>query len=298
VAGIFRAKGRPSTDPLIVHVTGIDEVPLVCVEVPPLARELAAKFWPGPLTLILRRGPAIPPSVSAGLDTVAVRAPDHPVAQALLQAVGAPIAAPSANLFARPSPTTAAHVLADLAGRVDLILDGGPTPIGVESTVLDLTAEVPTVLRPGGVPIEALEAVLPAVAFRPRHLPLDAEAAGSPGMLLKHYSPRAEMWLFAGADGVGEKMLTAAGRALREGRRVGALAYADEATRWRELGAEVFELGAASEPEQAARLLFAGLRELDGRGVDVIVASGPARGGLGEAVWDRLFRAAEGRLAG
>src|SRR5690606_20311931 len=127
-----------------------------------------------------------------------------------------------------------------------------------------------TVLRPGGVPIEALEAVLPAVAFRPRHLSLNAEAAFSPGMLLKHYSPRAEMWLFGDAEEVSEQMLAAAGQALKEGRRVGALAYDDEAARWRELGAEVFELGSASEPEHAARLLFAGLRELDDRRVDVI----------------------------
>lgn len=296
VAGIFRAKRRPSSDPLIVHLADAAELPSVCASVPETARRLAEKFWPGALTLILPRGEAIPAVVSAGLDTVAVRVPDHPVAQALLGTARLPVAAPSANLFARPSPTTAQHVLEDLDGRVDVILDGGPTAIGVESTVLDLTGEVPTVLRPGGVTIEALRAFLPEVAFRPRHLAAD-EAAQSPGMLLKHYSPTASMLLFGGERGAADSMRAAADRARLEGRRVGVLAFTDEAPAWRDSGVEVFELGAAGEPEQAARLLFAGLRELDRRGVDVILAHSPQRDGLGAAVWDRLFRAAEGALA-
>ncbi len=296
VSGIFRAKRRPSSDPLIVHLADAAELPSVCASVPETARMLAEKFWPGALTLILPRGEAIPAVVSAGLDTVAVRVPDHPVAQALLHAARLPIAAPSANLFARPSPTTAQHVLEDLDGRVDVILDGGPTTIGVESTVLDLTGEVPTVLRPGGVTLEALEAFLPAVAFRPRHLAVD-EAAHSPGMLLKHYSPTASLLLFGGESGAAERMRAAAAKSRAEGKRVGVLAFAAEAANWRDRGVEVFELGAAEAPEQAARLLFAGLRELDRRGVDVILAHSPQRSGLGAAVWDRLFRAAEGALA-
>ena len=297
VAGIFHAKRRPSSDPLIVHLADAEALPTVCEGVPDLAWELAKQFWPGALTLILPRGAVIPAVVSAGLNTVAVRVPDHPVAQALIRAAGVPVAAPSANLFARPSPTTAQHVLEDLDGRVDVILDGGPTRIGVESTVLDLTGPVPTVLRPGGVPIEALEAVLPEVAFRPRHLPLDGAVATSPGMLLKHYSPNASLWLFSGgAEAVG-RMRAAAEAAIADGRRVGVLAFASERAAWAEQPLEIFDLGDAAEPAEAARLLFAGLRQLDSRGVEVILARGPERSGLGAAVWDRLFRAAEGRLA-
>jgi len=296
VAGIFRAKRRPSSDPLIVHLADASELPLVCASIPEAVRMLAKEFWPGALTLILPRGKAIPAVVSAGLDTVAVRVPDHPVAQALLRAARLPVAAPSANLFARPSPTTAQHVLEDLDGRVDVILDGGPTTIGVESTVLDLTGEAPTVLRPGGVTLEALEAFLPAVVFRPRHLAVD-EAAQSPGMLLKHYSPTAKLLLFGGESAAAERMRAAAEKARGKGKRVGVLAFEAEAPAWRGRGVEVFELGPAEAPEQAARLLFAGLRELDRRGVDVILAHSPQRSGLGAAVWDRLFRAAEGALA-
>lgn len=297
VAAIFQAKRRPSSDPLIVHLADADEIPTVCESVPAVARDLAKHFWPGALTLILPRGALIPAVVSAGLDTVAVRVPDHPVARALIRAAGVPVAAPSANLFARPSPTTAQHVLEDLDGRVDVILDGGPTRIGVESTVLDLTGPVPTVLRPGGVPLEALEAVLPEVAFRPRHLPLDGGAASSPGMLLKHYSPKASLWLFGGASETVGRMRAAAETAIAAGRRVGVLAFAHDRSAWAELPVEVFDLGDTAAPAESARLLFAGLRELDRRGVDVILARGPARRGIGAAVWDRLFRAAEGRLA-
>ena len=298
VGRIFAAKRRPASDPLIVHLADAAELPTVSPAPNRLARELGARFWPGPLTLVLPRGPAIPAVVSAGLATVAVRVPDHAVALALLRAAQTPIAAPSANMFSRPSPTLAAHVLEDLDGRIDLLLDGGPTPIGVESTVLDLTGPVPTVLRPGGAPLEALEAVLPEVAFHPRHLPLSAEAAVSPGLLLKHYSPAASLWLFSGSgEATAARMLAAAERAVEEGRRVGALVFDHELERWGRLPVELFGLGPAGEPEQIARRLFAGLRELDGRGAEVILAHGPERAGLGAAVWDRLFRAAEGRLA-
>ena len=160
VERIFAAKQRPVTDPLIVHLASVDQLTQVAVDIPPSVYRFAERFWPGPLTLILRRGPKVPPNVSAGRDTVAVRVPAHPVAQALLVACGLPIAAPSANLFSRPSPTTAQHVLDDLDGRVDIVLDGGPTTIGVESTVVDLTQKPPVLLRPGGAPVESLLDIL------------------------------------------------------------------------------------------------------------------------------------------
>src|SRR6266540_2143822 len=200
VQRIFAAKGRPASDPLIVHIAALDQLDSVAQDVPALAHTLARAFWPGPLTLVLKRRPAIPATVAAGRNTVAVRIPNHAVPLALARAAGVPIAAPSANLFTRPSPTTAAHVLEDLDGRIDLLLDGGPTPIGLESTVLDLTSAQPTLLRPGGVSIEALRQHIPDLIFVPRYVEHNpaAPTPASPGMLLKHYSPRAELLLFAG----------------------------------------------------------------------------------------------------
>src|SRR5947209_5623155 len=160
---IFAAKGRPFSDPLIVHIADESALELLTATVPEQAERLAQKFWPGPLTLILPRGPRVPRMVTAGLETVAIRMPRHPVALALIRALASPIAAPSANRFMHVSPTTAQHALADLAGRVPVILDGGPCQVGVESTVLDLCSEQPTILRPGGVSLEALRSVLPDV---------------------------------------------------------------------------------------------------------------------------------------
>src|SRR4029453_5869507 len=160
---LFAAKGRPADDPLIVHVSGLDDLDALLVDRPPSGAALAARFWPGPLALVLRRSPLVPDEVTAGLDTVAVRVPAHPVAQALLAAAGVPVAAPSANLFSRPSPTRASHVLGGLSGRLGLVVDGGPTQVGVESTVLDLSSGVPTILRPGAVSLEMLREILPRV---------------------------------------------------------------------------------------------------------------------------------------
>ncbi len=295
---IFAAKGRPASDPLIVHIASIDMLDQVTQTVPPLARELVSRFFPGPLTLVLRRHPSIPPNVSAGRDTVAVRMPSHPVALALLRASGLPIAAPSANLFSRPSPTTAQHVLDDLRGRVDIVLDSGATTVGVESTVLDLTQEPPVVLRPGGVPVEALREWASDVVYTPRYLGSD-EAASAPGMLLKHYSPRAELRLFAGS---GQATLDAMGimaAALGgDDKRVGILTTDDAQAAFANLPVERVSLGRADDLEGAARRLFAALRDLDSRGVDVILAHWSAREGVGLAVWDRLVRAAEGRVLG
>lgn len=292
IRGIFEAKGRPSSDPLIVHVAKAEDIETVAGEVPEVVVVLAAKFWPGPLTLVAPRGPAIPAIVSGGRDTVAVRVPDHPLALELIRQAGVPIAAPSANLFSRPSPTRAEHVLEDLDGRIDMILDGGPTLVGVESTVLDLTVDPPQVLRPGGVSLERLTAVLGDVAFTPRVL-TERAAQASPGMLLKHYSPRAEV-LLAG-DGV-EHLRELAEQRLRRGERVGALLWNEDRRALSGLDVEVGSLGSAAGAEEAAERLFDELRRLDRAGVDVILARAPEKEGLGLAVWDRLFRAAEGRI--
>jgi L-threonylcarbamoyladenylate synthase len=277
VRRLFAAKGRPADDPLIVHIASLDALAPLVAAAPPAVAALAARFWPGPLTLVLRRSPLVPDDVTAGLDTVAVRVPAHPVARALLAAAGIPVAAPSANLFSRPSPTQAGHVLEDLDGRIDLVLDGGSTQVGVESTVLDLSGEVPEVLRPGAVTLEMLRPLLPDVRMRAA-----AAAPGpqrSPGLLTKHYSPRAPLTLYEGpADRVLARIRHDADLAQASGRRVGLLLPDDDAA------------------VTAARL-YAALREFDADGVEEIFASLPTTtDGLSHAVADRLRRAAAGRV--
>jgi len=191
VARIFEAKERPRGNPLIVHLADAAVLESVAARVPPRARDVAARFWPGPLTLVLPRASTVPLITTGGLDTVAARVPSHPVALALIEASGRPIAAPSANRSGRPSPTRAGHVRDDLDGRIDMILDGGPTPVGVESTVLDMTTEPPMLLRPGGVTLEQLRDCLGEVAVLKGD---DEEATGrSPGLRYRHYAPRAQV---------------------------------------------------------------------------------------------------------
>ncbi len=299
VARIYQAKGRPASDPLIVHIAALEQLAQVALDVPAQALALARSFWPGPLTLVLRRHPVIAENVAAGTPTVAVRMPDHPVALALIAAAGVPVAAPSANLFARPSPTTAQHVLEDLAGRIDMVLDAGAARIGLESTVVSLSDQPPAVLRPGGVPLEALRRAVPGIELRARYLRPEQqqEAAPSPGMLLKHYSPRAELLLFSGpVEPVLERMRAVALRERAAGRRVGLLIPDEDQVRFADLPVELHSLGPRADLAAAAAHLFDGLRALDRLGVDLILARGLAREGLGLAIWDRLLRATEGRV--
>lgn len=304
VARIFAAKGRPSTDPLIVHIADIEQIEAVTGDpwftYAPAIRHLGETYWPGPLTLVLPRGRAIPPGVTAGLATVGVRMPRHPVALALIAATGAPIAAPSANTFGHTSPTTAQHVLDDLGGRIPLILDGGPCPVGIESTILDVTGDDPVLLRPGGIPVEDLELVL-GVAIR--RLPPRAIAAGlpaaAPGMLLSHYAPRAPLVVFEGRqpEAVWERVVADIQRRAAIGAQVGALAPVERAAELRAAGAAVVvELGPAADLAAAARTLFAGLRALDDAGVSVIIVASFPGEGLALALRDRLRRAAGGQI--
>ncbi|MCX7852325.1 MAG: L-threonylcarbamoyladenylate synthase [Caldilineales bacterium] len=288
VARIFAAKERPATDPLIVHLSDADRLHQVARAVSPLDRALVETFWPGPLTLVLPKQPQVPAQVTAGLDTVAVRVPDHPVALALLAAAAVPVAAPSANRFGRTSPTTAQHVWHDLHDRIDLILDGGPTPVGVESTVVDASVSPVRILRPGGIPAEMVEAVVGPVTVVESRFG-DEEGLPSPGLLKTHYAPQAEL-VFCQGPGARRALLVELETALQAGRRVGVLALDEDAAVLEQAGAVVYRLG--DDLKSVARHLYAGMRWLDAQGVDLILARDVGGSGLGLAIRDRLTRAA------
>ncbi len=297
VRKIFEAKNRPTTDPLIVHIGQIAQLTEVAQEIPEIAWPLIDELWPGPLTLILKRHPSIPAIVSAGLNTIAVRMPRHPVALALLEQADTGIAAPSANLFTRPSATTVEHVLQDLDGRVAIILDAGRPAIGLESTVLDLTAATPTILRPGGTTLETLQALLPIVRVASKYHQ-EGEALASPGMLTKHYSPQAQVEVFEGenTEAVLTHMRQTAFEFIANGLTVGIMATAEEAPIFAEIPARVVITGAQDDLSTIGQNLFATMRQLDADEVDVILVKAPDKAGLGLTIRDRLIRAAEGRL--
>ncbi len=288
VRKIFHAKERPLDDPLIVHIAHTQQLTLVACHIPSRVWDLIERFWPGPLTLVLPKTERVPPVTTGGLETVAVRAPAHPVAKRLIELSGVPIAAPSANLFGRPSPTTAQHVWEDLNGRIELILDGGPTLIGVESTVVDMTQDPPVVLRPGGVTLEELRDVLGEVRLLS---PSDREAARrSPGTRWRHYAPRAKLLIVE--PGQAESV---AGSLVAQGHRVGVVLQKSEVrgqqSGVRDQRSELIVELMPSDVQSYARRLFAVLRELDARGVEVIVVEKIAERGLGRAIMDRLRRA-------
>ncbi len=304
VARIFEAKGRPATDPLIVHLAHIGQLSTCASHVPPAARKLGLAFWAGPLTIILPKKPQIPDSVTAGLPSVALRVPSHRVARALMEMAGVPVAAPSANRFSRPSPTTAAHVLADLDGRVDVVLDGGPADIGLESTIVDFTVDPPVMRRPGGLTLEQIRSVVPEVISVSQQ-GRAAVAQIAPGQLTRHYAPRAELTLYTGAAERVIQAVAAQSRTLAaKGSRIGILAPEEDllalAPELAALAAagrvEVQPYGLRTDPQRSARELFAALRALDATGVTYILATAIDADGLGLAVVDRLTRAAEGRV--
>ncbi|MCS6834796.1 MAG: L-threonylcarbamoyladenylate synthase [Anaerolineae bacterium] len=300
LARIFAAKERPTSDPIIAHVAYLEQVAELAQDIPPEAEALARVFWPGPLTLVLRKRLHVPDLLTAGQPTVAVRLPDHPIARAFIEAAERPIAAPSANRFSRPSPTRAEHVLYDLSGRVDVILDGGPTPIGLESTIVDFSQpdEPPRLLRLGGLPLEALRAHLPTLSLPVLRLNAD-QPAPAPGTLLKHYAPTAEVVLFRGQDeaALRRALRSAAEARLAQGQRLAAL-LPDGWVNWL-TGLPIQVMAWGEDSAQRSARLFAALRELEQQPIDAILACAPpqvAHDGLDMAAWDRLLRAAEGRF--
>lgn len=298
VGGIFVAKGRPQDNPLILHVAEPDGVRRVASPVPDLAQMLVERFWPGPLTLVLPRKPEVPAIVSAGLPTVGVRMPDNTIALTLIAESGVPIAAPSANASGRPSPTMAEHVVADLGGKIDLVLDGGPTVVGVESTVVDLTSSPPRVLRPGGVTPEQLREVLGDVLVMSGDTASPADGlVPSPGMKYSHYAPRTPVILVEGKpDAVASRMLAEIRHQQARGQRAGVMCPSESEGTYLGHADVVRVVGSRDELSAVAAALFHTLRAFDADGIDVILAEGFEEAGLGFAIMNRLRRAAGGRV--
>ena len=302
---IYAAKGRPSDNPLIAHVSCVEEVEPLVKEIPEAGRKLMEAFWPGPLTMIFPKSDKVPYGTTGGLDTVAIRMPDDPVANRLIALAGVPVAAPSANTSGRPSPTTADHVWQDMNGRIEMIIDGGPVGIGVESTIVDVSSEVPAVLRPGAITMEMLEAVLGDVSVDPAILgPLSADVRPkAPGMKYKHYAPKADLTLVEPEDvdrenGLDEKQLQAMIGKVRElsrgkieaGCRVGVICT-DESRHCYTDGA-VRSIGERKSQASVAHNLYALLREFDDLGVDYIFSESFPKDHLGQAIMNRLSKAA------
>ena len=286
VSRIFTAKGRPQDNPLIVHIADLEGLPPLVSEIPELAKKLAKAYWPGPLTMIFRKSARIPDEVSAGLYTVAVRMPSHPLARAVIRAAGVPLAAPSANLSGSPSPTLAAHVMADMAGRIPAVLDGGECAVGVESTVVDVTGDTPCLLRPGGVTPAMLAAVAGGVSVNPAvvsRLPEGAVAA-SPGMKYKHYAPKAHVVLVRGTPAAYAAFVNS-----RRTEPVTAMCFDGEEGALR---VPYITYGRRQDSAEQARRVFDALRRLDEIGAETVYCACPSEEGVGLAVYNRLLRAA------
>ncbi len=291
VRKIFEAKGRPQDNPLIVHIYGMEMLRGIVAQVPERTQKLAAAFWPGPLTMVMPRGPEVSDVTCAGLDTVGVRMPSHPVVQAVIRASGVAFAAPSANLSGRPSPTNAQDTLADMDGRLPLILDGGESSVGVESTVVSVAGERPVLLRPGYITKEQMEAVLgeevlvsPAILEKLK----EGEVARSPGMKYKHYAPKAQVTILQGSFEDYCRYLQQ-----HTGEGVWALCFDGEGEK---LPVPYIEYGKKHDGVTQAHHLFTALRDLDRHGAQVVYARCPEQDGVSMAVYNRLIRAAAFRV--
>ncbi len=293
-ARIYEAKGRPSDNPLIVHIAEVEALTELAAEVPEAAYRLAETFWPGPLTMILKKSDKVPKTTTGGLDTVAVRMPADPVAAALIRRSGIYVAAPSANASGRPSTTKAEHVIEDLDGKIDVIIDGGASAIGLESTIVDLTGEVPLILRPGYINAEQLAEVLGEVQFDEAVLKRSATeniVAKAPGMKYRHYAPKAPLYIVEGkSEDVIRYINAEAVKNAAEGRITGILAT--EETKKCYTGGIVFCVGERANAESIAAGLFDTLRSFDETGVSVIYSESFADNPLGTAIMNRLLKAA------
>lgn len=289
---IYAAKGRPSDNPLIVHIADFSQLRNIVAEVPQEAEKLAEAFWPGPLTMILHKNDVIPYETTGGLDTVAIRMPSHPVARAFLQDSGCMIAAPSANTSGRPSPTTAQHVWGDLHGKIEILLDGGPVGIGIESTIVDLSEERPMILRPGFITQEMLSAVLGDVGVDPGLASENSkQPPKAPGMRYRHYAPKADLTL---VEGTMEEVISKINALTREaqamGKSVGVLATEENKDCY--VADHVIVIGQRQDEAEIARHLFDVLRQFDDLQVDLIYSESFVAAGVGQAIMNRLLKAA------
>lgn len=289
---IYAAKGRPSDNPLIVHIAEFGALEQIAAEIPKEAKKLADAFWPGPLTMIFRKTDKVPKGTTGGLDTVAVRMPDHPVALALIRAAGGYVAAPSANLSGRPSPTCAAHVQEDLDGRIEMILDGGDVGIGLESTIVDLSEGTPTILRPGYINQQMLENVIGKTEIDRAILSDDSGIKPkAPGMKYRHYAPKASLTIIEGAQ---DKVIRRINELLEEGEkkgeRIGVIASAESAACYQ--GGVVRTIGSRSDELSISRHLFGILRDFDTLAVDRIYSESFETPQMGQAIMNRLMKAA------
>ena len=311
---IYAAKGRPSDNPLIVHISCFEELKPLVSEIPDTAKQLADRFWPGPMTLIFNKSDKIPKETTGGLDTVAIRMPSHPIANMLIKEAGIPIAAPSANASGRPSTTKAEHVIEDLNGRIDMIIDGGSSDIGLESTIVDLTVTPALILRPGYVTIEMLRTIIPDIEYDKavlKRMRDDSIVAKAPGMKYRHYAPKGELTIFEGTpDSVANAIKAAATLKLEEGHIVGILASDELAEEYKELkniygsmdsidkitgtNGRLFvkDIGSRENENEIASGLFDALRFFDETGAKFIYAEAFTEGGLGQAIMNRLMKAA------
>lgn len=290
---IYAAKGRPSDNPLIVHISKFADLEKIAREVPKQARKLSDAFWPGPLTMIVWKNEKVPYETTGGMDTVAIRMPNHPVALKLIEESGCLIAAPSANTSGKPSPTEASHVALDMDGRIPMILDGGAVGIGIESTIIDLTEEVPMILRPGYITKEMLEEVLgQEVCMDPGIIALDSERKPkAPGMKYKHYAPKADLVL---VEGETDRVVEEINRLTTEKRNTGQLVgiIATDETKGRYQADYVVSIGARADEDAIARHLYKILREFDDLNVDAIFSESFATPRIGQAIMNRLLKAA------
>lgn len=290
---IYAAKGRPSDNPLIAHISSMEELPALVSEIPDAGRLLAEKFWPGPLTMIFPKSELVPYGTTGGLETVAVRMPSDPVANRLISLAGVPVAAPSANTSGRPSPTKAEHVIEDMNGKIEMIIDGGEVGIGVESTIIDVSGSVPTLLRPGAVTMEMLRDTLGDVEIDPAILgPMKADVKPkAPGMKYRHYAPKAEMILVEGSpEKVAEYINQGVEKALEGGKTAGIICTEESRERYRSGILQV--IGSREHEETVAHNLFAVLREFDELNVDCIFSESFSENQLGQAIMNRLCKAA------
>ncbi|MDF2676233.1 MAG: threonylcarbamoyl-AMP synthase [Bacillota bacterium] len=289
---IFKAKGRPQDNPLIVHISSMDELNNLVSEIPEKAKKLSEAFWPGPLTLILKKSKIMSDKITAGLDTVAVRYPSNEIALQLIKISGKPIAAPSANTSGKPSPTEASHVIEDLMGKVDMIIDGGSTYIGLESTVIDMTSDIPMILRPGGITKEDVESILGECEYDPAIIKSNEKIIPkSPGQKYRHYSPKAEVILYKGSiENIAEKINQDYEEALHQGKHPGIMSTNQTEKYYN--SKTTLCMGDRTKLLTISSNLFSCLRKFDEMGVDVIFAEAVEEQGLGKAIMNRVGKAA------